>query len=80
MKIGLQPDSPVQNPEKLYRQRGFLAYLVVCIVTFVVLMFTSIPRMYDLFNVAPVRNDAAVDARRARANEAPRLVHRACPQ
>jgi len=53
MKIGLQPDSPVQNPEKLYRQTGFLAYLIVCFLTFVILMFTSIPRMYDLFNVAP---------------------------
>jgi decaprenyl-phosphate phosphoribosyltransferase len=53
MKIGLQPDSPVQNPEKLYKQRGFLAYLVVCTVMFIVLMFTSIPSMYDLFNVAP---------------------------
>lgn len=53
MKIGLQPDSPVQNPEKLYCQTGFLAYLLVCFLTFVVLMFTSIPGMYDLFNVAP---------------------------
>lgn len=53
MKIGLQPDSPVQNPEKLYRQRGFLAYLVICVVAFVLLMFTSIPTMYDLFNVEP---------------------------
>jgi decaprenyl-phosphate phosphoribosyltransferase len=53
MKIGLQPDSPVQNPEKLYRQKGFLAYLVVCFLTFVILMFTSIPKMYGLFNVAP---------------------------
>jgi len=53
MKLGLQPDSPVQNPEKLYRQRGFLAYLIVCTIAFVLLMFTSIPKMYDLFNVAP---------------------------
>src|SRR5262245_15875487 len=53
MKIGLQPDSPVQNPEKLYRQRGFFAYLIVCTLTFVILMFTSIPRMYTLFNVEP---------------------------
>ena len=51
MKIGLQPDSPVQNPEKLYRQTGFMAYFVVCTVVFVVLMFTSIPPLYDLFNV-----------------------------
>ena len=53
MKLGLQSDSPVQNPEKLYRQRGFLAYLIVCTIAFVLLMFTSIPKMYDLFNVAP---------------------------
>ena len=51
MKIGLQPDSPVQNPEKLYRERGFFAYMVLCTVMFVVLMFTSIPSMYTLFNV-----------------------------
>jgi 4-hydroxybenzoate polyprenyltransferase len=53
MKIGLQPDSPVQNPEKLYRQRGFFAYMIVCTVTFVILMFTTIPGMYTLFNVEP---------------------------
>jgi hypothetical protein len=53
MKIGLQPDSPVQNPEKLYRERGFFVYLIICAVTFVVLMFTTIPAMYKLFNVEP---------------------------
>jgi decaprenyl-phosphate phosphoribosyltransferase len=53
MKLGLQPDSPVQNPEKLYRQRGFVAYLLTCFVAFVILMFTNIPGMYKLFNVAP---------------------------
>jgi 4-hydroxybenzoate polyprenyltransferase len=53
MKLGLQPDSPTQNPEKLYRQRGFVAYLIVCFAVFVALMFTSIPKIYDLFNVAP---------------------------
>jgi 4-hydroxybenzoate polyprenyltransferase len=53
MKLGLQRDSPVQNPEKLYRQRGFMVYLIVCTVTFIVLMFTSIPKMYVLFNVEP---------------------------
>ena len=41
MKIGLQPDSPVQNPEKLYRQRGFFAYLVLCAVAFVFLMLIA---------------------------------------
>ncbi len=53
MKLGLLPDSPTQNPEKLYRQRGFVAYLVVCFAVFLVLMFSSIPALYDLFNVEP---------------------------
>lgn len=53
MKIGLQPDSPVQNPEKLYRQTGFLIYLIVCTVVFIALMFTEIPGMYSIFNVEP---------------------------
>jgi decaprenyl-phosphate phosphoribosyltransferase len=54
MHIGMLPDSPVQNPEKLYRQRGFFAYMVLCTVVFVVLMFTSIPGLYTLFNVESV--------------------------
>jgi hypothetical protein len=53
MKLGQQADSPVQNPEKLYRQRGFMVYLAVCTVAFIILMFTSIPKMYEIFNVEP---------------------------
>ncbi|HEX7778287.1 MAG TPA: UbiA family prenyltransferase [Vicinamibacterales bacterium] len=55
MKIGLLPDSPVQNPEKLYRQRGFLAYMVFATLLFILLMFVSIPGLYDLFNVDPAK-------------------------
>jgi 4-hydroxybenzoate polyprenyltransferase len=51
LKIGMRPDSPVQNPEKLYRERGFFAFLVAASLVFVILMFTSIPVMYDWFNV-----------------------------
>jgi decaprenyl-phosphate phosphoribosyltransferase len=57
MHLGMLPDSPVQNPEKLYKQRGFFVYMVVSALTFVLLMFTSIPPLYDLFNVAPVLMD-----------------------
>jgi decaprenyl-phosphate phosphoribosyltransferase len=53
LSLGLQPDSPTQNPEKLYKQRGFFAYMVVATVLFVVLMFTSIPTLYTWFNVDP---------------------------
>jgi 4-hydroxybenzoate polyprenyltransferase len=55
LKIGLLPNSPVQNPERLYRQRGFFAYMVFATLVFILLMFTSIPPLYDLFNVDPAR-------------------------
>ncbi len=51
LKIGMRPDSPVQNPEKLYTERGFFAYLVLSFGLFVFLMFTSIPALYSWFNV-----------------------------
>jgi hypothetical protein len=53
MKLGLKTNSPVQNPERLYRERAFTAYMALCLAAFIVLMFTSIPAMYDLFNVEP---------------------------
>lgn len=52
-KIGLQPNSPVQNPEKLYKERRFLLYALLSVAVFVVLMFTSIPALYEWFNIAP---------------------------
>jgi decaprenyl-phosphate phosphoribosyltransferase len=51
LHIGMMDDSPVQNPEKLYRQKGFFAYMLGAAVLFVLLMFTSIPGLYDAFNV-----------------------------
>jgi decaprenyl-phosphate phosphoribosyltransferase len=53
MKLGLKADSPVQNPERLHRERPFMAYMVLCLAAFVFLMFTSIPPMYEWFNVEP---------------------------
>lgn len=54
MHLGLEPDSPVQNPERLYRQKGFFAYTLLTTAVFLLLMFTSIPVLYSLFNVEPV--------------------------
>jgi 4-hydroxybenzoate polyprenyltransferase len=51
LKIGMKPDSPVTAPEKLYRERGFFAYMVVATLLFVSLMFTHIPTLYSWFNV-----------------------------
>jgi len=51
LRIGMRPNSPVQNPEKLYTERGFFAYLVVSLTIFVLLMFTRIPVLYEWFKV-----------------------------
>jgi len=53
LSIGMLPNSPTQHPEHLYKQRGFVAYLIVCFVVFVALMFTQIPALYYWFNVEP---------------------------
>jgi hypothetical protein len=51
MKLGLRPNSPVQHPEHLYRETAFMAFLTASTVIFVLLMFTHIPKLHDLFNV-----------------------------
>jgi hypothetical protein len=53
MKIALKPNSPVQNPEKLYKEFGFAIYGIVCLLVFTALLFTSIPVLYNVFNVVP---------------------------
>ncbi len=53
LSLGMKPNSPTQNPEHLYKERAFMAYLVFSAALFVLLMFTSIPFLYDLFNVEP---------------------------
>ena len=54
LKLGLQVDSPVQNPEKLMREPKFLTYLTLSAVLFVLLIFTHVPVLYALFNVQPL--------------------------
>jgi 4-hydroxybenzoate polyprenyltransferase len=51
LHISFKPESPVQSPEHLYRERGLMAYLVVCVVVFVGLMFVHIEALHKLFNV-----------------------------
>jgi hypothetical protein len=53
LKLGLQSGSPVQNPEKLYKERGFVTYATFSVSLFAVLMFTRIPLLYDVFHVEP---------------------------
>ncbi len=53
LHVTLKPNSPVQNPEHLYRERTLMIYLSLCVVAFLGLMFVDIPALYDVFNVTP---------------------------
>jgi 4-hydroxybenzoate polyprenyltransferase len=53
LHIALKDDSPVQNPERLYKERGLMAYLVVCVAVFVGLMFVEWKTLYEVLNVKP---------------------------
>lgn len=51
LKIALQPNSPAQRPEKLFRERRFILYAVLSTVLFFALLFLRIPALYELFNI-----------------------------
>jgi 4-hydroxybenzoate polyprenyltransferase len=53
LHITLKKDSPVQSPEKLYREWGLMIYLSFCLLVFVGLMVVEIPWLYELFKVSP---------------------------
>ena len=53
LHIAFKQESAAQAPEKLYRERGLMIYLAVCVLVFSALMFVEIPKLYDWFNVAP---------------------------
>jgi 4-hydroxybenzoate polyprenyltransferase len=51
LHVTFKKESAAQNPERLYREKGLMTYLMVCVVAFVVLMFVRVPVLYELFNV-----------------------------
>ena len=53
LHLGMLPDSPAQRPEQLYRHRGFMAYLTLCLVAFVLLLVVRIPSLYRWTDVEP---------------------------
>lgn len=57
MKLGLMPDSPVQNPERLYKVKGFRYYGIACFIIFVVLMFGEIESLREQFAIMPTDFD-----------------------
>jgi 4-hydroxybenzoate polyprenyltransferase len=53
LRLGLRPDSAAQYPERLFRERGLMAFLALAAVVFVLLMFVEVPLLYRLFDVEP---------------------------
>jgi 4-hydroxybenzoate polyprenyltransferase len=53
LHIAFKHGSAAQAPEGLYREKGLMAYLILCVAAFVVLMLVHIPFLYELFNVTP---------------------------
>jgi 4-hydroxybenzoate polyprenyltransferase len=53
LRIAFKEQSAAQSPEHLYREKGLMAYLAICLAAFGVLMLVEIPVLYDLFNVPP---------------------------
>src|SRR5262249_41134153 len=53
LHIAFKPQSAAQSPERLYREKGLMAYLTLCVLAFLALMFVEIPVLYQWFNVVP---------------------------
>lgn len=53
MRVALKRDSPVQAPERLYRDGGLMVYLLVCLTVLLALMFVDVPFLYKLFELEP---------------------------
>ena len=51
LRLGLKENSPVQTPERLYKERGFFLYTLFTFVLFVLAMFVKIPALYSWFNL-----------------------------
>ena len=49
LKMGFQYNSPTQYPEKLYKERGLMAYLGLCVIFVLMLFFIDIPILHRLF-------------------------------
>jgi len=54
MRIGFLPDSPVQYPEKLYKQKGLVLICLLCAGAFAILLFVKIPWLTSIFD--PIYN------------------------
>ncbi|MFN8026206.1 MAG: UbiA prenyltransferase family protein [Acidimicrobiia bacterium] len=50
LHLSFKPDSPVENPEKLYRERGLMVVLVLTVAAMALLLFVDLPFLGDWFS------------------------------
>ncbi|MCR4344600.1 MAG: UbiA prenyltransferase family protein [Candidatus Scalindua sp.] len=53
LRLGFDPDSLAQTPEHLYKYTKLMIYLAVCLICFIILMFTKIEFLYEFFKIVP---------------------------
>ena len=49
LRLSFRPDSPVEHPEALYRERALMLVLAVTVVVMTVLLFVDLPFLADVF-------------------------------
>ena len=49
-RLGLLEDSPVQAPEKLYRDKGLMTAVALCCIALAALMFIDVPVIYEMLS------------------------------
>jgi 4-hydroxybenzoate polyprenyltransferase len=49
LSLAFRPNSPVQHPEKLYRQPWLMASVLLCTLVMVLLFFVDVPVLYRIF-------------------------------
>lgn len=50
LHLAFRPNSPVENPEKLYREPALMLVLVACVALMTVLLFVDLPFLHDAFS------------------------------
>jgi hypothetical protein len=55
LKIGMQANSVTQTPEKLYTQKGFIAYLAIIGLMFICLTFIDIPLLNTIVETRSIQ-------------------------
>jgi len=58
-KLAFVEDSPVQNPEKLYRERRIMALLAICCVVLIAMLYIDLPWLGRVFPRSGLHNTQA---------------------